>query len=125
MTAKGLYEDFAAAGTTAGAALVFDDHTALELVKRAQEAGLAISDIDMVRPTELDSVKLLPARFLRDPERVSSWNDARSFVEMLAGRGLYFQVVLESAWSTRLARLRSAMRTVARDNTSSRLPGWP
>ena len=120
MTAKGLYEEFAAAGTTAGAALVFDDHTALELIKRAQEAGLAISDIDMVRPTELDSV--LPARFLRDPERVSSWNDARSFVEMLGGRGLYFQVVLESAWSTRLARLRSAMRTVARDNTSSRLP---
>ena len=63
VTAKGLYEEFAAAGTTAGAALVFDDHTALELIKRAQEAGLAISDIDMVRPTELDSGKLLPARF--------------------------------------------------------------
>ncbi len=115
MTAKGLYEEFAAAGTTAGAALVFDDHTALELINRAQQAGLAISGIEMVRPTELGSVEPLPAQFLRDSERVSSWSDARSFVEMLAGRGVYFLVALESPWSTRLARLRSLVRMLVRD----------
>ncbi len=122
MNAKSLYAEFAAAGTTAGAALVFDDHTAFELINRAQQAGLAISGIEMVRPTELGSVELLPARFLRDPERVLSWSDARSFVEMLAGRGVYFLVALESPWSTRLARLRSLVRMVVRDNTASR---WP
>lgn len=122
MNAKDIYLEFAAVGTPAGPALILDDHAALELITRAQQAGLAISEIEMVRPADLAHVDPLPRRMLRDAERFSSWNQARSFVEMLAGRGLYFLVAIESPWSTRLARLRSFVRMLVRDNTATRMP---
>ncbi len=125
MNAKRLASEFAATAIRTGPVFVLDEPTTLDLISRAQQENVAISGIDMVRPGDLDSFEPLENRLLSHLERLSSWRDARSFVEMLGGRGLYFQVMLESAWSTRLARLRSAMRTVVRDNTSSRLPGWP
>ena len=125
MNAKRLTSEFAATAIRTAPALVLDEPTTLDLISRARQAKVAISGIDMVRPGDLDSFEPLENRLLSHLERLSSWRDARSFVEMLGGRGLYFQVMLESVWSTRLARLRSAMHTIARDNTSSRLPGWP
>ena len=122
MNAKSLYSEFAAKGTGAGPATVFDEYTALDLVNRAHQGGLAISGIEMVRPAELDDVEPLPGRVLRDSERLLSWSQARSFVEMLAGKGLYFQVALETPWSRRLAQLRSLGRMLVRDNTTSRVP---
>ncbi len=124
MTAKRLASEFAATAIRTGPVFVLDEPTTLHLISRAQQENVAISGIDMVRPADLDSFEPLENRLLSHLERLSSWGDARSFVEILRGRELHFQVALESAWSTRLARLRSAMHTVARDNTSSRLPGW-
>ncbi len=122
MKPKNLYAKFASSAMMAGSVRVFDEHTALELIASAQEAGLAISDIEMVRSTDLNSVEPLPSRILDDAERALSWTQARSFVDMLAGRELYFVVVIESPWSTRMARIRAFLRMLVRDNTTTRLP---
>ena len=83
---------------------------------------MAIAGIEMVHPGELDRREPLASRIVQRSARTASWNQARSYVEMLAGRGLYFQVALESRWSTRLARVREFMRLMGRDATSSRIP---
>lgn len=118
MNKRSLHAEFVPAGHWGGEVPVYDDQTALEIIGRAQEVGLAVSGIEMVQPEELDRVDLPRPGILRDAERASSWVQARSFVEMLAGRGLYFAVVIESPWSTRLARVRSFARMIVHDNTS-------
>jgi hypothetical protein len=119
VNAKQLSAKFADVGTSIGPLTFFDEHVALAFIRCAQESGLAISRVEMAGSDELHHVDRMPARILPDSERRTSWAHARSFVEMLAGRGLYFVVSLESPWSTRMARLRSMIRMVVRDNTSS------
>ena len=118
VNAKGLHLEFAARALAVGSVFLFDEEAILDLIIRAQQEGLAISGIEMVRRADADRCELLRGRILRDSERRASWRQARSFVEMLAGRGLYFQIVFESPWSTGLARLRFMMRTLFHDNTS-------
>ena len=118
VNAKGLHQEFAAQALAVGSVFLFDEEATLDLISRAQQEGLAVSGIEMVRRADADRCEPLRGRMLRDSERLASWGQARSFVEMLAGRGLYFQVVFESPWSTRLARLRFMMRTVSHDSTS-------
>lgn len=122
MNARDLYAGFPPSAGRVGRLPVHDDRTALAFVDRARQAGLAISAIEMLRGDELGSVEPPAARILGGAERMSSWDDARSFIEMVAGRGLHFLVVVESPWSTRLARVRSAVSMLVRDSTSHRLP---
>lgn len=122
MNASAIQAEFAASGVPAGEGLVYDDRTALKFISRAQEEGLAISAVEMVQPGEAGRIAPPRQRILADAERLKSWDQARSFIEMLAGRGLYFLVVIESPWSTRLARVRSVVGGLIRDQTSHPLP---
>ena len=114
-----LCKEFASMAKSVGPVYVFDEQTALDLIRRAREEDVAISGIEMVRPIDIDDFQSLGGSRLTRKKRRTSWGDARSFVEMLAGRGLYFQVAFESAWSTKLARFRASMQMAVRDGTSS------
>lgn len=122
MNARDLYAEFRPSAGRVGQLPVHDDRTALAFVDRARQAGLAISAVEMFRADALRIVEPPPARILGGAERMSSWDEARSFLEMVAGRGLLFLVVVESPWSTRLARVRSTVSMLVRDSTSHRLP---
>jgi hypothetical protein len=106
-TAGHIWREFAPRGVPAGSVLLFEDAAALALIRRAELERIAIVGIDQVRADSSDRYEPLRARPLSPMERVSSWRQARDFVEAFAGRGLYFEVVLESWWRTWLAQWRS------------------
>jgi hypothetical protein len=122
MNAKELRREFATAAVATDPTFVYDERTALDLIARAQEEDVAIARIEMVRAEDLGRMEPPERRVLRDADRRASWRTAQSHVEMLAGRGLYFEVSLESAWSTTVARTRSFLRKLVFDGTSARLP---
>ena len=106
MTGAGLRSEFEGQGLRIGHVVVFDERTALKLIDRAEEEYVAVADVQSVRGADVDTYEAPNAHPMNEGERLGSWSKARDFVEMLAGRGLYFDVVLESRSSTYVARLR-------------------
>ncbi len=106
MNGHRLQSEFAARGRRVGHVIVFDERTALNLIDRAEEKYVAVSAVESVRAEDLASYEPPSADAMNEAERLRSWASARDFVEMLAGRGLYFDVVFESRLATYFARLR-------------------
>ena len=102
-----IWREFAPKGVRAGSVLLFEEAAALALIRRAEVERVAVVGIDQVRAESSHGYEPLGARPLSPMERLSSWRQARLFVEAFAGRGLYFEVVLESWWRTWLAQWRS------------------
>ena len=111
MTPGALRSEFERRGLRAGRALLFDERAATAFIARAEEEHVAIADIDQVRPDAADEYEPLVQRALTDAERLGSWQRARLFVEGLSGRGLYFDIALEPAYATGLAKLKYLFRT--------------
>ena len=103
--------EFDAQGLRAGSIVIFDERTALALLGRAEKEYIAVAGIDQVSPGERHRYEPLGGRRLADLERLVSWRQARSFVEALSGRGLYFEVVLERPLRTHVAKLKYLFRT--------------
>jgi hypothetical protein len=106
-TAGRVRREFAPRGVQAGTVVLFDEASALALIRRAEEERIAIAGVDQVRAEGLCDYDPLRGHALSPLERLSSWRQARLFVEGLAGRGLLFDVVLESPWRSYLALWRS------------------
>jgi hypothetical protein len=106
MTGNQLVKEFASQGHAVGPTVVFDEHVALALIRRAQEHSIAVAAVDQLRPEDFDGYQPLHGSWLGHGERLSSWRQATLFVESLSSRGLYFNFVLESAWATWFARFR-------------------
>jgi hypothetical protein len=92
-----------------GSTVVFDERTALELIRNAEVEGIAVTGIDQLRPRDADGYEPVRGSSLRHAERLSSWRQASLFVDSLSSRGLYFDVVLESRWATWWAQVRWQM----------------
>ena len=111
MTSAALRSEFRDQGHRVGGAMVFDERTALALIARAEQEHIAIVDVDQVRPDTTSRYDTLGRSALKDMERYASWRQARLFVESLSDRGLYFQIALEPAYATLLAKLKYLFRT--------------
>lgn len=111
MRAGALLAEFADRGTVASGCIVFDDHAALALIDRAEQEYIAVVGVEQVRREDLTSYRPMSRRGLDDMERVRCWGSARSFVGALCGRGLYFEVALEPAVATHIAKLKYLFRT--------------
>jgi hypothetical protein len=98
--------EFASRGRALGSSIVFDEHVAMALIRRAQEEGIAVVDVEQLRPGDFNDYAPSHARGLGHLERPSSWRQASAFVESLSSRGLYFNLTLEPWWATWLARIR-------------------
>jgi hypothetical protein len=113
MSARRLMAEFRTRGVAVGDGMVFDADTALALIRRAEQVYVAVVGVEQVRAEELDGYRPMSGRPLRDMERIRSWGSARSYVEALADRGLYFDVTLESGPATWVAKLKYLFRTGA------------
>ena len=108
MTAKELRSEFRAAAIGDSRTAVYDERTALELIDRAEREYVAVIGVEAIRdPSQYAAPE---GESLTDMERIKSWNNAREFVKDLCGRGLYFDVVLESPLATFLAKLKYLFR---------------
>jgi hypothetical protein len=106
MTGRQLQREFAPRGRSIGASIVFDEHVAMALIRRAQEEDVAIVGVEQLRPADFSRYTPPQPAILRHRERPSSWRQAAALIESLSARGLFFDVILESRWGTWLARLR-------------------
>ena len=111
VSAKALRSELEGLGVTAGRTTVYDDRTALALIGRAEDEHVAVVGVEPVWRGHLSAYARPPARRLGDVERLRSWDSARAFVDALAGRGLYFDIVLEQPLATWLAKVRYVFRT--------------
>lgn len=87
--------------------MILDERWALALIDKAQAEGVAVVGIDHMR-TGADGV--VPAEPGRTPalavDRTESWRHAREFVGYFSGRGLLFEIELESPRVTKRAKVR-------------------
>jgi len=113
MTGRALRSEFETFSVSAGDAMVYDEQTALSLIRRAEEEYVAVVGVEPMRADALSAYAAPGHRSLTDEERLRSWYSAREFVESLCGRDLYFDVVLESPMATYLAKLRYLFRNGA------------
>jgi hypothetical protein len=110
MTARGLRAEFESQGVPAGQAVVFDEDAAVALINRAEDEYVAVASVEPIPEKDLLVYRAPDRHFLTELDRLHSWRRAREFVEILSGRGLYFDVVLESPLATYLARFRHLAR---------------
>lgn len=113
MTAGKLLSEYGSLGLIAGGTLVFDASTALAPIDRAEQEYIAVVGVDPLGSDDLDAYEPMERRVLSDAERIRSWESARAFIEALSDRGLYFEVMLETAFATYLAKLKYLFRTGA------------
>jgi hypothetical protein len=107
MTSKELRAFFASHGAQRGAALILDERCALALIDKAQAEGVAVVGIDHFRTgsdgTLATGLGRAPALAV---DRTESWRHAREFVGYFSGRGLLFEIELESPRVTKRAKVR-------------------
>ena len=113
MTGRALRAEFARQGVPAGQAVVFDEATAVALIHRSEEEYVAVASVEPIPEKDLSGYDAPRGHSMKDEERLRSWSSAREFVESLAGRDLYFDVIFESSLATYLARFRYLARTGA------------
>ena len=95
MTADQLEEEFAPRGRRRGGVLFLDSTAALDLIKAARQYGIRVLGVDQFRlegdvvHASLDNLNLSDHRPSNDP-----WSEAERFIDLHAGAGAQFEVVL-------------------------------
>jgi len=111
VTARRLRGEFDPLGVAAGRVHVYGESAALALIDRAEDEYVAVVSVEPVWEDDLLGYSAQRRRLSSEVERLRSWENAREFVTGLSGRGLYFDVILESSFATYAAKLRYLFRT--------------
>ena len=105
MTSKELYAIFASYGIRRGRGLILDERRALALIDMAQAEGVAVAGIDHSPEASNRDASIVGHAPPLSVDRTESWRHAREFVGYFAGRGLLFEIELESPRVTKRARV--------------------